>query len=149
MESHSSLGKKEIAYTMLDILFLLGNSRKSATLLDPPIIRKNETGLEEVITEKEVGGLYKDQVVVLDRTTQLLTSTAIAIADILKQKVNLHEKNETLKSLLESPTEFEAFAFKEINDKSWLISKLLSIEILFFSSKISQWFRNNHNANFS
>ena len=73
---------------MLDLLFLLGNPRKSATLLDPPIIRKNEAGLEEVIIEKEVGGLYKDQVVALDRTTQLLTSTAIAIADILKQKAS-------------------------------------------------------------
>ena len=130
---------------MLDLLFLLGNPRKSTTLLDPPIIRKNEAGLEEVVTEKEVGGLYRDQVVSLDRTTQLLTSTAIAIADILKQKVNLHEKNETLKSILESPTEFEAFAFTEINDKSWLISKLLSIEILFFSSKISSWSRNINN----
>lgn len=84
----NQLGRKEIAYTMLDLLFLLGNPRKSATLLDPPIIRKNEAGLEEVIIEKEVGGLYKDQVVALDRTTQLLTSTAIAIADILKQKAS-------------------------------------------------------------
>ena len=70
--------QSEIAYFFLDMLFLCGNPRESYTFCDMDSDKRYEVG--SIFTANN--GV--ETRVNIDRTSQLLVSTAIAIADIIK-----------------------------------------------------------------
>ena len=70
----------EIAYFFLDMLFICGNPRESFTMCEIDCDKKYEVG--SISTSME----GRETKVNIDRTSQLLVSSAIAIADLVKLK---------------------------------------------------------------
>lgn len=86
---HAQIGKSEMAYFMLDLLFLLGDPKTSTTLLDNSnedgIFNVNESIPRSPRVQEKVWQSYPETLVRIDRTSQLLLSMSIAIADFVKQ----------------------------------------------------------------
>ena len=90
--THTNIGKSEMAYFMLDLLFLIGDPHKSSTLLDDPIndgeflvnetIPKMEYSNEK--TKPDLLARHPEKRVRIDRTSQLLLAMSITIADFVK-----------------------------------------------------------------
>lgn len=85
--------KLEIAYFMIDLLFLIGDPKKSKTMLDNPVVngefvvgemmRQNQGKNAKKTKNDEVGHL--DKRVRIDRTSQLLVAMSITIAERVKK----------------------------------------------------------------
>lgn len=80
--------KSEMAYFMLDILFLLGDPKQSITLLDDPV-QDGHFNVGETIPilnkiSKKTRDACPEQRVRIDRTSQLLISMSITIAEVVK-----------------------------------------------------------------
>ena len=78
-----------MAYFMLDLLFLLGDPKQSTTLLDDHVMdgvfRVNETiPRVDRVNTKKVSQEHPEKRVRIDRTSQLLLSMSITIADFVK-----------------------------------------------------------------
>ena len=77
-----------MAYFMLDILFLLGDPKESLTIMDDPLVDgrfnvgEHYPPLERI--NKRTLAECTEPIVRLDRTSQLLISMSIAIAEIVK-----------------------------------------------------------------
>ena len=156
-----SCQRSEIAYFMLDCLFLLGDPMKSTTLLDNPVldghfnVGENIPELERILpkTRKD----FPEQKVHIDRTSQLLVSMSIAIAEIVKNDYMRskrptevrNEKDMQAKSdeqlrreeqakkdaQIKTLSGFEDIVRNTVIDKSALLTNLLNIEIYYFSKR--------------
>jgi hypothetical protein len=91
-----------MAYFMLDLLFLIGDPKKSVTLIDNPLVdghytvgeaipphirnfkKSDKPNVEEPLTENRVR---------IDRTSQLLVALSITIAEYVKMD-HLRNKDE-------------------------------------------------------
>ena len=80
--------KSEMAYFMLDILFLLGDPRESVTLLDDPFTDGHFMVGETIPIlgkiSKKTRETCPENRVRIDRTSQLLISMSITIAEVVK-----------------------------------------------------------------
>lgn len=89
-------GKSEMAYFMLDLLFLLGDPKQSTTLLDDHVQDGNFTVGETVPNIERVSKKFlQDQTetrVRIDKTSQLLVSMSITIAEFVKAAYNRGSK---------------------------------------------------------
>ncbi len=91
-----------MAYLMLDLIFLLGDPKESTTLLDDPITDGNFY-VGEAIPQlsrytQRAKNSHKEERVRIDRTSQLLISMSITVAERVKMTYlrgdNLKEKKE-------------------------------------------------------
>lgn len=88
VDPHAQIGKSEMAYFMLDLLFLLGDSTTSTTLLDNSledgVFNVNESIPKLARVTDKVWERNTEPRVRIDRTSQLLVSMSITIADFVK-----------------------------------------------------------------
>lgn len=89
-EKNVTLGKSEMAYFMLDLLFLLGDPKQSTTLLEDAQDGQFTVG-ENIPTQirhndKKIKFDSKETLVRIDKTSQLLISMSITIAEIVKKE---------------------------------------------------------------
>ena len=80
---------------------------------------------------KDMKEITRTQRCYVDRTTQLLTSIAIAISDIVRQKHNRMQEHKK-KEMKEQMFKFEQAIEKYVTDKSPFLSHVLCIETMFF-----------------
>jgi hypothetical protein len=89
--------KSEMAYFMLDLLFLIGDPKKSLTLLDDPVADGHYTVGETIrprnLKRPRVEEPFAENRVRIDRTSQLLVSLSITIAEYVKM-YHLRNKDE-------------------------------------------------------
>jgi len=86
---NSHIQNSEMAYFMLDLLFLLGDPKQSTTLLDDSknngLYKVNEPIPDFMKQSKSSSDANPERLVRIDRTSQLLLCMSIAIADFVKQ----------------------------------------------------------------
>ena len=88
-DENSSIQKSEMAYLMLDLIFLLGDPKQSTTLLDDPI-QDGSFNVGEVIPQLDRPNSRSkscnrgEERVRIDRTSQLLISMSITVAERVK-----------------------------------------------------------------
>ena len=126
---------------MLDLLFLLGDPRHSKTLLDEPFtegdlnvgesVPSHMKLLEDSANRKNQPD-YSDAKVRIDRTSQLLISMSITIAEYVKNYYTRTKRND---NMIRQLSGFEEIVRTNVIDKSTLLTNLLNIEIFFFSRK--------------
>lgn len=77
---------------MLDLLFLLGDPLRSSTVLDDPV-GHSPFNVGEIIPHENRPASYDDRTnkVRIDRTSQLLISMSITIAEFVKFAYNRHK----------------------------------------------------------
>ena len=148
--TNTSIGKSEMAYFMLDLLYLMGDPKQSLTLLDNPTedgpFLVNETIPKLPRVNKRVYCEFPEKRVRVDRTSQLLVAMSITIADFVKQyylrtTTTKHaEKEQTIQQL----SGFENIVKMTIIDKSSLLTLMLSIEIFFFSKRNNEKLYNDN-----
>ena len=86
-----------MAYFMLDLLFLLGDPKRSTTLLDNPVhdglfnVGEAIPPLERI--PKQVREEYTEPRVRIDKTSQLLIAMSITIAEFVKAYYNRSNKS--------------------------------------------------------
>lgn len=87
--TNTSIGKSEMAYFMLDLLYLMGDPKQSLTLLDNTTedgpFNVNETIPKLQRVNRRVYSEFPEKRVRVDRTSQLLVAMSITIADFVKQ----------------------------------------------------------------
>ena len=125
---------------MLDLLFLLGDSKTSTTLLDNSLedgvfnVNESIPRLERV--PEKVWERNTEPRVRIDRTSQLLVSMSITIADFVKQHyLRNNQKSKSAQNEIQRLNGFESIVTTTVVDKSSLLTLLLSIEIFFFSKR--------------
>lgn len=131
-----------MAYLMLDLIFLLGDPNQSTTLLDDPIsdgfFNVGEAiPYQEKVTQK-TRNIHKEERVRIDRTSQLLIAMSITVAERVKisyLRDNLKADKEKRDEQIRSLAGFEEIVRTYVNDKSTMLTNLLSIEIFFFSKR--------------
>ena len=128
---------------MLDMLFLLGDPKQSYTMIDCKSAERNKFNIGEKIPILDIADkrFRKDNPetrVRIDRTSQLLISMSITIAEFVKEFYN---RSDSMDKKLKEQKIRELSGFEEIVrttviDKSKLLTKLLNIEIFFFARKL-------------
>ena len=81
--------KSEMAYFMLDLLFLIGDSKRSSTIFDNPLVDGHffvgeKMKLKDKLNKKQLEEFQHEPRVRIDRTSQLLISMSITIAEKVK-----------------------------------------------------------------
>ena len=139
--------KSEMAYFMLDLLFLLGDPRTSITLTDDTIADGNFRVGEAIPSlDRTNQKLFQESLALerrirIDRTSQLLISMSITIAEAVKAYYNRSQKSfESRQEKIRTLSGFEEIVRDSVIDKSKLLTDLLNVEIFYFSKK------NNENA---
>ena len=157
---------QEIAYTILDLLFLYGDPINSRSFFDEECDLHQEgesmqvnvstlqtsTSSMNAMSQKlgnqtsfepcQLGCPYtekpkdpkepaKTSRVHIDRTTQLLTSIAIAISDIVKMRQKRMPEREK-RQMKEQMFVFEQAIEREVRNKSYFLGHVLCIETIFF-----------------
>ena len=135
LESKTATGgsSNEIAYFFLDMLFLLGNSKRSMTICDMDIGPPCLTGCMYELNDKVLQKVY------LDRTSQILVCAAVAIADLIKMWTKRKSFTDNVKRL-ELLSDYENLVSMEVKDKSHLLGKILQIEIFLFAKNREEMF---------
>ena len=136
-----------MAYYMLDILFLLGDPKESLTIMDNPQedgrfnVGEHYPPLERIT--KKVLDACPETVVRLDRTSQLLISMSIAIAEIVKiyYLTNNDKSKEKREEMIRTLSGFEEIVKTQTLDKSWILNMILNIEIYYFSKRNNETLR--------
>ena len=136
-----------MAYYMLDILFLLGDPKESLTIMDNPMedgrfnVGEHYPPLERI--PKKTLENCSETVVRLDRTSQLLISMSIAIAEIVKiYYLTSNEKSKDKREeMIRTLSGFEDIVKTQTLDKSWILNMILNIEIYYFSKKNNETLR--------
>ena len=129
-----------MAYFMLDLLFLIGDPKKSHTLLDDPSADGHYTVGEAIppqlrnLKKPKVDEPFTESRVRIDRTSQLLVALSITIAEYVKM-YHLRNKDEKREEKIRQLSGFEDIVRSTIIDKSTLLTRLLSVEIIFFAKK--------------
>ena len=139
--------KSEMAYYMLDILFLLGDPKESLTIMDDPLVDgrfnvgEHYPPLERI--NKKTLAECPETMVRLDRTSQLLISMSIAIAEIVKiyYLTNNDKSKEKREEMIRTLSGFEEIVKTQTLDKSWILNMILNIEIYYFSKKNNETLR--------
>lgn len=130
---------------MLDLLFLIGDPKKSVTLIDNPLthcnyivgeaLPKPRYAQEESKKSKTTPVITNSETRVrIDRTSQLLIAFSITIAEFVKTYC-LRSKDTQILEKIRQLSGFEDIVRNTIFDKSGLLTRLLSIEIFFFAKK--------------
>lgn len=126
---------------MLDLLFLIGDPKKSTTLLDNPIIDGDYTVGEAIKTQDKLPKKAKatDEVetrVRIDRTSQLLIAMSITIAEKVKMwHLRSNQKDAEKDEKIRQLSGFEDIVNKNCSNKSAILTSLLSVEVYFFSKR--------------
>ena len=136
-----------MAYYMLDILFLLGDPKESLTIMDDPLadgrfnVGEHYPPLERI--NKRTLAECPETMVRLDRTSQLLISMSIAIAEIVKiyYLTNNDKSKEKRDEMIRTLSGFEEIVKTQTHDKSWILNMILNIEIYYFSKKNNETLR--------